>query len=68
MRMRLTGCTSTDTLGVVATLEKTVNTANRELEAGLGRSRLRLAGSVSGRLARLGLAAALARHFDLSSG
>ena len=64
--MLLTRCTGTNTLGVVAPLQETVDTTNRELEAGLCRSRLGLAsGLAGGGLARLGLAAALARHFDV---
>ena len=62
--MQRTWCARTNTLSVVAPLEETVDTTNRELKAGLGRSRLRLAGSLGGGLARLGLAAALARHFE----
>ena len=59
--MRLTGCTSTDALRVVAALEETVDTTDGELEAGLRRAGLGL--GVAGRLAAgLGLAAALARH------
>ena len=57
-----TRCTSTDTLSVIALLEETVDTTNGELETRLGGARLRLGGGITGGLARLGLAAALARH------
>ena len=50
-----TGSTSTNTLGVVALLQQTVDTTDRELETGLGGTRLRLA-SLTTSLARGGLA------------
>ena len=61
----LTWCTSTDTLSVVALLEETVDTTDGELETRLRGARLGLGGGITGGLARLGLAAALARHFDV---
>ena len=64
--LRLTWCTGTDTLGVVASLEETVDTTDRELKAGLRRARLGLASGIGGGLAGLGLAATLARHCDSS--
>ena len=48
----LTRCTSAYTLSIVATLEKTVDTTNWELETSLRRTRLSLAGFARG-LARL---------------
>jgi hypothetical protein len=53
------GSTGTDTLGVVALAEKTVDTTNRECETGLGGTGLRVLGTA-------GLAAGLAAssHFD----
>lgn len=38
-----TWCTSTHTLGVIALFQETMYTTDRELEAGLGRTRLCLA-------------------------
>ena len=62
-KLELTRCTSTDTLSIVAPLEETVDTTDRELKAGLCRSGLGLArGFTRGSLARLGFAASLARH------
>ena len=58
----LTWCTSTDTLGVVALLQETVDTTDGELKTRLRGARLGLGGGITGGLARLGLAAALARH------
>jgi hypothetical protein len=53
------GSTSTDTLSVVALSEKTVDTANRESETSLRRTRLRVLGT-RGLAARL----AAASHFE----
>ena len=50
-----TGSTSTNTLGVVTLLQETVDTADGELEAGLGGARLRFASLTTG-LTRGGLA------------
>ena len=61
-RQRHTGGARDDALRVVATLEETVDTTNRELEAGLRRAGLRLARGLGGGLAGLGLARTLARH------
>ena len=61
---QLTRCTGTDTLCIVALLEETVDTTDGELETSLRRTRLRLGGGITGGLARLGLAAALARHVE----
>ena len=58
----LTRGTSTNTLRVVALLQETVHTTDGELEARLRGARLRLGGRIAGSLARLRLAAALARH------
>ena len=58
----LTRCTSADTLSVVALLQETVDTTDGELEARLRRTRLGLRRGITGGLARLRLAAALARH------
>lgn len=57
-----TRSTSTDALGVVALLQETVDTTDRELEASLGRTRL--LGFPFGRrgLSRLGLSSSLAGH------
>ena len=56
------GCAGTDTSGVVAVLEETVDTTDGELETGLLRARLRLAGCVAGGcLAGLARLSALAR-------
>ena len=63
----LTWCTSTDTLSVVALLQETVDTTDGELETRLRGARLGLGGGITGGLARLGLAAALARHVALDS-
>ena len=60
----LTWCTSTDTLSVVALLQETVDTTDGELETRLRGARLGLGGGITGGLARLGLAAALARHVE----
>ena len=62
VQVLLTWCTSTDTLSVVALLEETVDTTDGELKTRLRGARLRFGGGITGRLARLGLAAALARH------
>ena len=62
VQVLLTWCTSTDTLSVVALLQETVDTTDGELETRLRGARLRLGGGITGGLARLGLAAALARH------
>ena len=53
------GSTSTNTLGVVTLTEQTVHTTDREREASLGRTRLRVLGA-RGLAARL----AAASHFD----
>ena len=58
----LTWCTSTNTLSVVALLEETVDTTDGELETRLRGARLGLGRGITGGLARLRLAAALARH------
>ena len=58
----LTWCTSTDTLSVIALLQETVDTTDGELETRLRGPRLGLGGGITGGLARLRLAAALARH------
>ena len=58
----LTRGTGTNTLRVVALLQETMHTTDGELEARLRGARLRLRGRIAGSLARLGLAAALARH------
>lgn len=50
-----TWSTSTDTLGIVASLQQTVNTTNGELETSLGRTRLGL-GLTATSLARGGFA------------
>ena len=63
-RLRLTWCASTNTLSVVAPLEQTVDTTDRELETSLCRARLRL-GVARSLATGLSLAAALARHFAL---
>ena len=60
--MRLTRCTSTNALCVVTLLQETVDTTDGELKTRLGGARLRLRGGITRGLARLGLAAALARH------
>ena len=57
-----TWCTGTHTLCVVALLQETVDTTDGELETRLRGARLGLGGGITGGLARLGLAAALARH------
>ena len=64
MRGILTWCTSTNTLCVVALLQETVDTTDGELETGLRRTRLTLASCLTGGLARLRLATALARHVE----
>lgn len=59
----LTWCTCTDTLGIVALLQETVDTTDRELEASLCRAGLRL--GFAGGLARARLCfATFARHDD----
>ena len=58
----LTWCTSTDTLSVVALLQETVDTTDGELKTRLRGAGLGLGGGITGGLARLGLAAAFARH------
>ena len=60
--------TGTNTLSVVTLAKKTVDTTDRELETRLGGARLRLRRRIGGGLARLGLAAALARHIETSIG
>ena len=61
-KSRLTRSASTDTLGVVALLQETVDTTDWELETSLGRAGLGLGGVAGGGLARLGLSANFARH------
>ena len=61
-QLELTRSAGTDTLSVVALLQETVDTTDGELETRLRGARLRLGGGITGGLARLGLAAALARH------
>jgi len=47
-------CTGTNTLGVIALLQETMDTTNGELETSLGRARLRLASRfTTGSLSRL---------------
>ena len=60
---RRTRCAGANALCVVAVLEQTVDTTDGELQAGLGRPRLRLAGCITarGRLASLARLAAFAR-------
>jgi hypothetical protein len=60
----LTGSTSADTLGVVALLQETVDTTDRELETSFGRAGLGLGFTACTRsLARLGFATDFARHY-----
>ena len=61
-KSRRTRSTRTHTLSVVALLQETVDTTDGELETRLRGAGLRLGGGITGGLARLGLAAALARH------
>lgn len=61
-RLRLTRRSRTNTLRVVAALEKTVDTTHRELETRLRGAGLALAGGLASCLPGLGLAATLARH------
>ena len=67
-KFELTRCAGTDTLSIVAPLEETVDTTDRELKAGLCRSGLGLARGLGGSLAGLRLARTLARHFEYLSG
>lgn len=62
--MTRTRCASTDTLSVVAPLQETVDTTDRELKTSLGRAGLRL-GLATGRLSSRLSFAAFARHVDL---
>ena len=57
-----TRSTSADALSVVTLLQKTVDTTNRELEAGLSRTRLLALAFSSGGFSRLGLSSSFARH------
>jgi hypothetical protein len=51
--MGLTGCSGSDTLGVVSLAEETVDTTDGELESSLGRTRLSLAARSVSLAARL---------------
>lgn len=63
-RVRLTRSTSTYTLGVVATLEETVDTTDGELKTCSRRPGLGFGCGVTSSLAGLGLSADFSRHCD----